>query len=358
MIYIIYENYWEIGKGVLKKIKAQCRVFEAVFGKIYHTVYSGQMMHLYHNDELLEKELAVTERECNQIILEWMIKYKIKKSYIRYWFADRWFLELLKKQEELGIKSVLEFPSIPYDGIFSRQIVSEDHYYREQLHKYIRCCTTFGRYDQVFHIPCLAIPNGVDMKDQKKKCYRKKDGTIVLLAVARFWKAHGYERLIEGMHDYYRKGGKRNIIFNVVGDGVQLDFYSKLVDEYQLQEHVIFYGCLEGEALNRVYDNSDIAVSVLGFYKAGIQSASPIKTCEYCARGIPFIYGYDELSFNESKYFAYQVSNDETPIDMKKVVEFYDAMYDGRDFVKDMRQYAMSNLTWDTILQPVIDYLN
>ncbi len=358
MIYIVYENYWEIGKGVQKKIKAQCQVFQEAFKKVYYTVYSGQMLHLFQNDKLIEKEFALTEKECNEIIVEWLIKYNIRRTYIRYWFADKWLIYLLQKQKELGIKSVLEFPSIPYDGIFSKQIVSEDHYYREQIHEFIHCCTTFGKYHEVFQIPCIAIPNGVDIKEQKKKHLRKPDGTIVLLAVARFWKAHGYERLIEGIHNYYNNGGDRNIIFNIVGDGVQLEFYRRLVDAYHLHKHVIFYGRLEGEALDLIYDNSDIAVSALGFYKVGIQSAAPIKSGEYCSRGIPFIYGYDELSVDENIYFVCKVTNDATPININSVIDFYEKMYNGKDFIEDMRVYAKEHLLWKKILRPVIEYLN
>ena len=63
------------------------------------------------------------------------------------------------------------------------------------------------------------------------------------------------------------------------------------------------------------------------------------------------------FSFGENNYFAYQVSNDETPIDMRNIIELYEAMYDGRDFIKDMRAYTVSNLTWDSIMRPVVNYL-
>ena len=53
------------------------------------------------------------------------------------------------------------------------------------------------------------------------KKYRKKDGTIVLLAVATLAKWHGYERVIKGLYNYYADGGERNIIFNIVGNGEQ-----------------------------------------------------------------------------------------------------------------------------------------
>lgn len=83
-----------------------------------------------------------------------------------------------------------------------------------------------------------------------------------------------------------------------------------------------FYGKLTGEKLDAIYENLDIAVGSLGLYKAGIQSNSPIKSQEYCARGIPFVYGDDDTSFNKNQYFVYQVVDDATPIDMIEIIRF------------------------------------
>ncbi len=358
MIYITYESSVIDAIGIRKKVMAQCRVFEKTFGTLYYTLYSGQMMYLFCKNRLIDKKLALTKKECNEVLIDWIVQYKIERSYIRYGFSDRYFLEFLQRQERLGIKSVLEFPTIPYDNEKNSSCMAfEDCYYREQLYKYIHCCTTYGDFKEVFQIPCISLVNGVDMKEQEAKKYRKQDGKITLVAVATFSKWHGYERVIQGLHQYYTSGGKRTIVLNFVGNGGQLQYYTQLTMEYQLCEHVIFCGQKSKAELDAIYDSSDIAIGSLGFYKTGIQSGAPIKLREYCARGIPFVYGYDDLSFRTSHYFAYQVSNDAAPINMQKIIDFYENVYDGRDFISDMRQYATENLTWDTILQPVLDYL-
>ncbi len=358
MIYITYEDSVVTSLGIWKKMQAQYRVFKKAFGNAYYTLYRGQMMHLFKDGEMIEKTLAITKKECNEALINWMMKYKLNRSYIRYDFADKYFLDFLQKQEKLGIKSVLEFPTVPYDGLFSKQVVAEDYYYREQLYKYVKCCTTFSDVEKVFNIPCITLVNGVDINEQKEKQYRKRDGSIILLAVATLGKWHGYERIIQGMHEYYLNGGKRNIAFYLVGEGSQLSYYHRLTDEYQLQEHVIFCGKLEGKNLDEVYDNSDIAIGSLGMYKTGVKSAAPIKLREYCARGIPFIYGYDDISFDDQVYFGHRVSDDATPIDIEEVINFYERLYDGRDFIKDMRKFTLEHLTWDRILKPVVEYLD
>lgn len=356
MIYITHESYVASSPGVWKKVQAQYRVFRQVFGKAYYTVYCGHMAYLFDGEQLIDKKPAIIKKEYYEIIINWMNEYQISKSYIRYELADRWFLDFLQKQKKLGVKSVLEFPSVPYDDVCTTWRLNEDIYCREHLHKYVNYCTTYSEIDEVFGIPCTVLVNGVDIKEHKEKKYRKKDGTIALLAVACFAKWHGYERVIEGMHNYYANGGQENIIFNLVGDGDQIVYYKKLVDRYNLDGRVCFYGQLSGDKLDALYDNSDIAVGVLGMYKIGVESAAPIKTGEYCARGIPFIYGYKDIAIDKNCYFTCRVSGDATPIDLKRVIEFYNRMYDGRDFIHDMRQYTLSHLTWDNVLKPVNDY--
>ncbi len=357
MLYICYENLNGRGFiGIKKKVLAQCQAFKKEFDTVYYTMFAGQILYLMDNDLVIDKEFAVTKQMCNEIILKWLIKYDLKKTYIRYSLSDLWFVDFLKELKKNKIKSVLEFPTIPYDneGWIIRPV--EDKYYREELYKYIDCCTTYAKYEMVFNIPCIPLLNGVDIEDQKEKKYKKKDGTIVLLSVSSLVKWNGYERIIQGLNNYYISGGEKNIVYNIVGNGDQMQYYKRITREYQLEEHVFFHGRLEGQELDDIYNKSDLAIGSLGFYKIDLWTNSSIKLGEYCARGIPFIYGYEDPLFSEDNYFRYQVPNDEVPVDMEQIIGFYNAMYDGRDFINDMRQYALLHLTWDKILQPVMDY--
>lgn len=359
---LIYINYLDLNKvtcvGIKKKILAQCRALKKKIKEVYYTIYSGQMIYLLsEKDNILEKVFAITNDQCNKTIIGWMKKYNVESVYIRYPLSDIWFIDFVKELNDRHYKMVLEFPTIPYDEEGWIKRPEEDRYYREQLSQYVKYCTTYSNYETVFNIPCIPLVNGVDINEQREKKLRKKDDRIILLAVATCEKWHGYERVLQGLHQFYVNGGKKNIFFNIVGTGTQLSYYQRIVNEFQLNDYVFFHGNLTGDKLDEIYDNSDIAIGSLGFYKIGLQSNAPIKLREYCARGIPFIYGYDDTSFGNENYFAYQVSNDATPVNIKEIIKFYEMMYDGKDFINDMRDYTLSKLTWDSILQPVIDYL-
>ena len=358
---MIYINYSDLEKenyiGIKKKILAQCRAFESQFKTVYYTMYNGSRIYLMINNNVIEVEFAITNKQCNDILLKWIEKYNIEKAYIRYPLSDIWFIDFIRRLKERNIKSVLEFPTIPYDDEGWIRRPEEDKYYRNQLNKYVDCCTTYSNYKTVFNIPCISLVNGVDIHEHREKQYREKDGSIVLLAVATHVKWHGYERIIQGLHEYYSNGGQVNVIFNIVGTGTQLPYYQRITNELQLNEHIVFCGLLTGAKLDEIYDNSDIAIGSLGFYKIGLQSNAPIKLREYCARGIPFIYGYEDTSFNEENHFAYRVSNDATPVDIREIINFYEIMYNEKDFIRDMRKYTLLNFTWDKVLQPVVEYL-
>lgn len=357
MIYIVLVNlFTKEYVGIKKKILSQITVFSKEFQNVYYTSYNDGVMHLLLGDKVLEKGVAITYKERNKLILQWIEKYSVNKAYIRYDLSDKWFVDFVRELDARKITSVLEFPTIPYDGELSNQrAITEDKYYREQLAKYVKQCTTYGKFDKVFGIPCIPLLNGIDLQQHPMRTEKKNDEGIVLLAVASMAKWHGYERVIKGMADYYANGGKEKVVFRLVGNGQELESYKQLISKYNLNELIECYGRLEGEELDRQYNSADIAIGTLGMYKINITNASPIKIGEYCARGIPFIYGYEDEGFSGNEKYVLKVSNDSTPLDIREVIRFYNQLKE-KDYKDEMRQQALQKYSWETILQPVLDY--
>ena len=361
MLYITYINFAaNDAMGIKKKVFAQIKEFKKVFDKVFHTCYCGQLMYLYLNNSILEKEVALTKQECNALLKKWIKKYNITRTYIRYDWADKWFLDFLHYQKEQGIRTVLEIPSFPYDDlaiIGCQSAMLEDKYYRNQMKKYIDVVSDYDGEKEIFGIQCINLQNGVNMEEYPLRQRKYENGKVVLIAVASMLKWHGYERIILGMKKYYENKGKMDIIFKLVGDGTEINYYKRLVDENHLEKNIIFLGKLDGADLDREYINADIAVGGLGFFKIAIDVGSSIKVREYCARGIPFIYGYDDLGFYGNEEYALQVSNDEQIIDMNQVIEFYHSFREQKDISIKMRKKAEKDFTWEVLLQPVVQYL-
>lgn len=362
MLYITYIALNDkIYMGVQKKVMSQVKAFLKVFRQVYYTTYCGQMLYLISGDtgEVVDKELALTRQECNQILLDWIEKYNISKTYIRYAFSDKWFIDFLKEQKERDIRSVLEFPTIPYDGeLKDKRVIAEDQYYRKELYKYIDKATTFSNDDKVFGIPAIRLLNGIDVESHPLKERRKQNDKIILIAVASMAKWHGYERIIKGLAEYYSNNGQRNILLRLIGKGSELELYKTLTKNYKLQSHVEICGELTGEDLTEQYSQADIAIGSLGMYKIGLEQASPIKLSEYCVRGIPFVYGYTDLRFEGNEEYLLHVSNEDVSVNMQTVVDFYDQISCDKDISYKMRKDAIEKFSWKNILEPVIEDLD
>ncbi len=356
---MLYVTYYDLNRkylvGIRKKINAQISAFKRIFGRVYYTCYAGQMLYLMNGEQIIEKEVAVTRKDCNLVLCRWVEDYNITCTYIRYNLANKWFLQFLKFLKEKQIKTVLEIPTYPYEHEEWRKRVAEDNYYRLHMHQYLDCCTTYSNFKTIFDIPCIPLINGVDVSEHKvKSTVRKNTDDIVLIAVATMRREHGYERIIRGMHEYYQLEGKRKIYFNLVGDGAEVPYYKQLVKEYHLEKYVLFHGFLQGKELDKIYEVSDIGIGALGLYKSGIFEGTGIKAVEYCVRGLPIIMP-DDYGF-KNKYFIFKVLNDNTTISMDSVIDFYDSLQNS-NYILDCHHYAAENYSWDKILEPVIKYL-
>ena len=66
-----------------------------------------------------------------------------------------------------------------------------------------------------------------------------------------------------------------------------------------------------------LYDRCHFAIASLGLHRIGIDVASTLKTREYLAKGMPFVYsGEVDVFRDEPAHFCMAVPADETPVDV------------------------------------------
>lgn len=360
MFYIIHENINLPGYiGVKKKIYAQVRVFEKYFPKCRIAFYANGMVYLLEDDRVAEKEIALSRAECFRCYCNWMKKYQCRWVYMRCLIPATYnYLVFLRDMKEMGVCVVLEYPTYPYDGeVKNEEILREDREYREQIGKYVFQATTYAKDEIVYGINTIALQNGVDLRENPVRMMRKKGTDIRLLAVAGFYFHHGFERVLEGLFKYYQNPGKYDFHFYMVGEGSEKRRYIHLVKEYELEQYVEFCGTKTGAELDWYYDNADIGISVLGAYKAGANLATPIKTREYCSRGLPFVYGYEDDGFTGKEPYVRKVSNSPEPLDMNEIIELYEATVENKSILDTMRSYTEKNFSWDILLRDVVEYM-
>ncbi|MGQ9574462.1 MAG: glycosyltransferase family 4 protein [Thermoguttaceae bacterium] len=76
--------------------------------------------------------------------------------------------------------------------------------------------------------------------------------------------------------------------------------------------NVVLYGSLDGAPCRELLRACDCAVGTLALHRNRMHEASPLKTREYLAYGLPVIIGYQDTDFPRGADFLLQVPNTET----------------------------------------------
>ena len=269
------------------------------------------------------------------------------------------------KRNNPKVRIVVEIPTYPYDAEygtykFKSLLIAKDKYNRNRMKGLIDRFAVLSDDKTVFGVPAIKIMNGIDVNAVHKRVpVKDASGALNVCAVAAFKEWHGYERFIEGLRDYYSNGGSKNIICHFVGDGSELPLYKSLVAKYNLDDHFIFYGHLEGEELDEIYNTCSLSLGSFGMYKIGISLSCNLKSREAVARGIPQVTGCPTDIFEKDKYRYYlEFPNDTSTVDIQKIIDFCESIYsEGEDIViEKIRQYAFENVSMDIAMKRVIDY--
>lgn len=282
-----------------------------------------------------------------------------KFVYIRYSVANIFLLKLCKIFYKLNIKVILELPTYPYKkelNIYSPVLKFlmniADNYVSKNIHKYVENIICFTNDEEIYGIKTISIENGIDLEKIEFTGYVKQK-ELNLIAVANVTFAHGYDRLINGLSEYYKNDWERDVYFHIVGESLEANKLKQLVNSLGLNEKVIFYGSKHGEELTDVYKKCQMGVASLGIYRIGLNQVSILKAREYTARGIPFILGYYDNSFINSNYVI-KVPNNDEHINIKDILEFYDSC---NILDTEIRNDA-ERLTWHSQIKKIMYAIN
>lgn len=301
-------------------------------------------------------------------------KYMDEFDMVDYLYMRRPFVmnyhmrRVLKKIREKNpsVKIIVEIPTYPYDDEYGSYkakwlLIAKDKYNRNKMNGIIDRFAILTDEKEIFAVETIKISNGIDVNGIKPRIpVVKEDNTIHVCAVAMFKEWHGYERIIEGIKLYYNSGGQRKFIFHFVGEGSELPIYINMVKDYSLEDYFVFHGFLEGNQLEEIYNLCSLSIGTFGMYKKNIHLSCDLKSREAVARGLPMITGCQTDIFIEGEYKYYlEFPNDSSIIDIQKIVDFYDNIYDKPEIeiVNEIREYAYKKISMEKCMGNVIDYL-
>lgn len=363
---------------VFKRFEAEGRIeaFTAVLPSI--GTDGENVFHIGDESEVIFKKndtrlhvlwnLMFSYKKLYKETVKYLKKNDYTHIYIRRATCDRNFISFLQILKKNNIKVLYEIPTYPYDKEFPKgsRMISIDQKYRKELVKYVdKIITPSPGYKRIFNISAECIPNGIDVESVKPVKIRRIDleAPLNMIAVAGLSEWHAYERLIEGIRIYKENGGKRKVVFHIVGgdeNNVYRKKYKDLVDKYHLQENVLFYGNVYGTELDDIYDYCDIGIGSLGVHRLGITVMTTLKSREYLAKGLPMISeGRVDIIPDGFKYM-HSVPLSEEPVSIQSIVDFYDDIYREEDtnenIVHEIRSFAQKNCDMYTLMKKITTY--
>lgn len=309
------------------------------------------------------------------MLMNWGFDYKIINSidfiYVRKpVLMDRDTPLFLKKCKMINknIKILMEIPTYPYDdeihSLRSKYRLLKDKKYRKKLKDSVDRIVTFSKDDIIFDIDTIKIPNSIktDSIPRVLKYYHDEQINMIACSSLAYW--HGYDRAIEGIAQYYHNKNiksKKDIVLHIVGNGGEMNHYKEIVQRYNIQDSVLFYGFLEGNELDEVYKLCCIGIDSLGRHRSKVYYNSSLKGKEYCARGLIIVSGVEtEFDYVDDYNYYIRVPADDTPLDFLSILDGYEHIINKKTdkvIMEEITDYAKNNFDFSVAMLPINNYL-
>ena len=372
ILFLVYHGF-SPHSGISKKIQYQVKGLRENGHEVHLCYYdqdsSGHWCR-FVDDQMIKnygngKWAGLRQRIDYQCIYDYCIREKIEFVYARcFQNANPWLIGFFKKLRNAGIRAVTEIPTYPYDGEFknfgwkSRMGLKIDQLFRERLSQQMDALVTFSDAERIFGQRTIRISNGVDFDSIPLHEPLTMNNELHLIGVAEVHDWHGFDRMMSGIGEYYRQKQVANcrqleIFFHVVG-GVHPNrmnnVFAPIINQYGIQDKIIFHGQLFGDELTKVFNQCQFAIGSLGRHRSGITVIKTLKNREYATRGIPFIYSEQDSDFDNQLYVL-KAPADESPIDIQQIIDFVESF---KMKPEEIRR-TVEHLTWNIQMQRVVD---
>ncbi len=153
-----------------------------------------------------------------------------------------------------------------------------------------------------FRKPTVVIANGIDLDSIRPlpAPYNETPHLFFIATPGYSW--HGVDKLVTLARMY------PDLTVNIVG-------YDHLDGVENLPMNIHLHGYLNPETYLNLLSKSDVAMSTLALYRKNMQEASPLKTRECLAYGLPLVFAYTDTDLDEaSSDFLLKIPNKEDNI--------------------------------------------
>jgi len=337
---IAYLIDYDLGNnsGVIQKIKQQSLQWTQKGHKVY--LVSTKTMSIYDEDyKVIFKQNSLNinfGRVGTALKLfynSYFIFYLLQKIdfdliYMRYRLYMPFFKRVLKKYTvimEINSDDTLEYK------LHSRVTNIYNKITRDFTLKYIDAfvSVSYELKDRFTYLDksVEVIANGIDSKEYHLKRTKNNTPTLVFIGTPnQSW--HGMDKILK-MAKYFK-----NWQFYIIG--------TKGKDS----ENIRYFGYLSQKKSTKIIEECDVGIGTLSLYKTGLNEASPLKTRQYLACGLPVIYAYRDTDIDNDAKFRLQLDNCENNIEYDKIDGFVNYLFNNQELNKEAREFAVDMLDY------------
>lgn len=195
--------------------------------------------------------------------------------------------------------------------------------------------------------------NGIDISSLPMSAKPAQTGKLHVLLVAAFQFWHGLDRLIAGCMENPEIAAKFK--FHLVGYGPALEQCKELIKSNGLDKLFVFHGHLQPNDIDPLADLCCMSIGVLAPHRKSLSQTSALKHREYVLRGLPVAFAGEDTDLNSGLEFCHIISDNDTPIDIKKLSVFAEKSRAFPTLRLHAREFALEKLSWKTKMKTVKD---
>ncbi|UPT77641.1 glycosyltransferase family 4 protein [Sulfurovum sp. XGS-02] len=176
--------------------------------------------------------------------------------------------------------------------------------------------------------PSIVIGNGIntDMYAFEQSTGSKRPSLVFIGSPSQQW--HGVDKII------FLAEKLIEFDFHIIGmDGENRD-------------NLFFHGYLSNDKAKDLVKDQDIGIGTLSLYENKMTEASPLKTRQYFAHGLPVIYAYEDTDIKGKKPFILKLPNTKTNIEenIEEIRDFVLLVYHDNKVRQLAREFAEKKL--------------
>jgi hypothetical protein len=288
--------------------------------------------------------------------------------YLRFFLPGKDLVRFIKKIRKScpSLKILLEYPTLHIKDLFQSSIVRKVSYAMNskkirQMNELCDYFITLTKDKTLFGKPAIFMSNGIDINAFKVNPLPPYDQCLTIIGVASdiaFY--HGFDKVVQGLANYKRDTGKNNVVLRIVSNPISKNFgdLKRLVDRLDVADMVIFESTKSKDQLAVEYAKAHLGMGTLALHRINLQDNYSLKHREYAISGLPFIMSLGDDFFEDSP-FVYTVERNEDPLDIKKIISFYESIRTKfPEYPFTFRKSIEKSVTWDEQMKNVFQVID